>query len=189
MLVSPTGHLALADFNFSAAVAPGARIERHGGTPDYCAPELFDGGLFGRGWGLKADTWSLGLVFYQLYTGSPAPLFAFPAREKDAQRVILRISSEDPLAALEGDRSRNRLFYDLMSKVRAAAAAATAMYALPPGTDILFTLQMLARNPDQRWTAQELKSHPFFEGVQWDDLDAWAAARTSRRQLPLTEHS
>ena len=39
---------------------------------------------------------------------------------------------------------------------------------------------MLCRIPAQRATITEIKTHPYFAGITWDDLDGWATQSKSR---------
>jgi calcium-dependent protein kinase len=49
------------DFGCSQVVPKGQRLTRRTGTPVYMAPEIFT-----RQYGLEADLWSVGMMFYQL---------------------------------------------------------------------------------------------------------------------------
>ena len=42
------------------------------GTPTYTAPEVVNGS---ESYGLKADVWSMGVVFYEMFTGNTLPVY------------------------------------------------------------------------------------------------------------------
>ncbi|KAL1511988.1 hypothetical protein AB1Y20_005263 [Prymnesium parvum] len=51
------------------------------GTPTYIAPEIVNGD---DSYGLKADVWSMGVVFYEMFTGSELPVY----KDKHALAMI-----------------------------------------------------------------------------------------------------
>jgi calcium/calmodulin-dependent protein kinase I len=58
----------VADFGFAKAIRPGTRpLTTPCGTPGYVAPEI----LKGKGHGVDADVWSLGVLLFILLSGEP----------------------------------------------------------------------------------------------------------------------
>lgn len=66
------------------------------GTPTYTAPEIANGE---EGYGLKADVWSMGVVLYEMFTGSALPVYkdkrAFSLLEQAKEKM-----SNKPIPAL-----------------------------------------------------------------------------------------
>ncbi|KAJ6216879.1 hypothetical protein RDWZM_008036 [Blomia tropicalis] len=68
MLLDQTGYAKLTDFGFAKRLhPPGRKTWTFCGTPDYVAPEV----ILSRGHDHSADYWSLGILMYELLTGSP----------------------------------------------------------------------------------------------------------------------
>ena len=62
-MLTTSGYLKLIDFNACTEITSSTKTIT--GTPYYMAPEL----LLGKGYGLKVDFWSLGVLAYKLYFG------------------------------------------------------------------------------------------------------------------------
>ncbi|KAH9396815.1 cGMP-dependent protein kinase 1, partial [Tyrophagus putrescentiae] len=68
MLLDQTGYAKLTDFGFAKRlIPPGQKTWTSCGTPEYVAPEI----ILNRGHDHSADYWSLGVLMYELLTGSP----------------------------------------------------------------------------------------------------------------------
>lgn len=69
ILVTPNGHLALADFGLAYRVTSDKPLcQLHCGTACYEAPEVVTENLFGMdGYDQRADVWSLGIVILQMF--------------------------------------------------------------------------------------------------------------------------
>ncbi|KAI0201576.1 kinase-like domain-containing protein [Astrocystis sublimbata] len=68
VLLDADGHVHLTDFNVASDVIPGKLLTSKSGTLAYLAPEVYGG----KGYDVRADWWSLGVVFYEcIYNKRP----------------------------------------------------------------------------------------------------------------------
>ncbi|KAL4566349.1 hypothetical protein LXL04_030463 [Taraxacum kok-saghyz] len=107
------------------------------GTPDYLAPEI----LLGTEHGYAADWWSVGVILFELLTGTP------PFNSDHPERIFNNIlNAKIPWPSVPNDMS-----YEAQDIIN----------------------RFLIHDPNQRLGAHgssEVKSHPFFNGVNWDTL-------------------
>ncbi|GJE88162.1 kinase-like protein [Phanerochaete sordida] len=141
-LLSPNGHLVLADFGLAWMAPNGSSnvtnvgLTFRTGTRAYFAPEVVVAETVGYDY--RADIWSLGLMLLELYLGERQPLYYGDSREKMIANMVTR--------DLPVDEVQDSEFKDLLSK-------------------------MLVRDVDRRWSAAKLKKHPYFEGIDWKMLE------------------
>ncbi|KAI0026240.1 protein kinase-like protein [Xylariomycetidae sp. FL0641] len=68
VLLDADGHVHLTDFNVASDVVPGKVLTSKSGTLAYLAPEVYRG----KGYDVRADWWSLGVLFYEcIYNKRP----------------------------------------------------------------------------------------------------------------------
>lgn len=68
VLLDADGHVHLTDFNVASDVVPGRALTSKSGTLAYLAPEVYAG----KGYDVRADWWSLGVLFYEcIYNKRP----------------------------------------------------------------------------------------------------------------------
>ncbi|KAI5866095.1 kinase-like protein [Durotheca rogersii] len=68
VLLDSDGHVHLTDFNVASDVVPGKVLTSKSGTLAYLAPEVYAG----KGYDVRADWWSLGVLFYEcIYNKRP----------------------------------------------------------------------------------------------------------------------
>ncbi|XP_065072407.1 cGMP-dependent protein kinase 1-like isoform X2 [Rhopilema esculentum] len=67
LLLDESGYCKLVDFGFAKKIGFGRKTWTFCGTPEYVAPEI----ILNKGHDFAADYWSLGILMYELLTGSP----------------------------------------------------------------------------------------------------------------------
>uniref|UniRef100_A0A8C1WN46 cGMP-dependent protein kinase n=1 Tax=Cyprinus carpio TaxID=7962 RepID=A0A8C1WN46_CYPCA len=67
LMLDTDGYIKLVDFGFAKKLKCGQRTWTFCGTPEYVAPEI----ILNKGHGLSVDFWSLGILIFELLTGSP----------------------------------------------------------------------------------------------------------------------
>ncbi|CAL4143131.1 unnamed protein product, partial [Meganyctiphanes norvegica] len=145
ILLDSSGHVVLTDFGLSKdflSQDTEHRAYSFCGTIEYMAPEVVRGGSHGHD--QAVDWWSIGVLTYELLTGaSPFTVEGEKNNQQEISRRILKI--QPPLPS------------ELTLDVRD------------------FISRLLVKDPRQRLgggprDAQELKEHPFFKDLNWDDL-------------------
>jgi len=87
ILLSPEGHVCLADFGFAKVIL--SETWTLCGTPDYLAPEVVQG----RGYGRAVDAYALGVLVFEMLVGAPPFADDVPAR---LYHKIVHASAEFP---------------------------------------------------------------------------------------------
>uniref|UniRef100_A0A8C1U954 cGMP-dependent protein kinase n=1 Tax=Cyprinus carpio TaxID=7962 RepID=A0A8C1U954_CYPCA len=67
LMLDTDGYVKLVDFGFAKKLKCGQKTWTFCGTPEYVAPEI----ILSKGHGLSVDFWSLGILIFELLTGSP----------------------------------------------------------------------------------------------------------------------
>ncbi|XP_067007640.1 ribosomal protein S6 kinase alpha-5 [Anabrus simplex] len=145
ILLDRQGHIVLTDFGLSKEFLPHEKDQRaysFCGTIEYMAPEVVRGGNTGHD--IAVDWWSVGVLTYELLTG--ASPFTVEGERNGQQEISRRILKTNPPIP------------DELS---------------PEVSD--FISKLLVKDPRKRLgggagDAEELKSHPFFNGTNWADL-------------------
>ncbi|XP_067894664.1 ribosomal protein S6 kinase alpha-5 isoform X2 [Heterodontus francisci] len=146
ILLDSNGHVVLTDFGLSKEflVDENERAYSFCGTIEYMAPEIVQGGDAGHD--KAVDWWSLGVLMYELKTG--ASPFTVDGERNSQTEISKRILKSDPPYPPE----IGPLAKDVMK-------------------------QLLIKDPKKRLGsgpggADEIKSHPFFQKINWDELSA-----------------
>ncbi|OQV18731.1 cGMP-dependent protein kinase 1 [Hypsibius exemplaris] len=105
MLLDAKGYVKLVDFGFAKRLGVGRKTYTFCGTPEYVAPEI----ILNKGHDLSADYWSLGILMYELLTGSPPFTAVDPMR---TYNIILR-----GIDAIEFHRKITRVAANLIKKL------------------------------------------------------------------------
>ncbi|XP_059145351.1 ribosomal protein S6 kinase alpha-5-like, partial [Physella acuta] len=143
ILLDSDGHIVLTDFGLSKEFLPTDPTHRtysFCGTIEYMAPEVVKGGHLGHDFAV--DWWSLGVLTYELLTG--ASPFTVDGEKNSQSEISKRIQKCNPPYPSHFSREVKDLIQKLLTK--------------DP------TKRLGSRN------AEEVKRHPFFKTLNWDDL-------------------
>ncbi|XP_028847164.1 ribosomal protein S6 kinase alpha-5 isoform X3 [Denticeps clupeoides] len=144
ILLDSSGHIVLTDFGLSKEFDEVERAYSICGTIEYMAPEIVEGGVSGHD--KAVDWWSLGVLMYELLTGGSP--FTVDGSENSHMEIAKRILKKDP--PFPKDMS-------------------------PLAKDII--QRLLVKDPKKRLGsgptgAMNVKSHPFYQKINWEDLAA-----------------
>ncbi|GBN76791.1 cGMP-dependent protein kinase, isozyme 2 forms cD4/T1/T3A/T3B [Araneus ventricosus] len=138
MLLDSQGYVKLVDFGFAKKLPNGRKTWTFCGTPEYVAPEV----ILNKGHDTSADFWSLGVLIFELLTGTP------PFTAPDPMRTYNII--------LKG--------IDLMEFPRTISKNATILIKR------LCRDNPAERIGYQKGGIKELQKHKWFDGFNWDGL-------------------
>jgi len=83
LLLDTSGYVKMVDFGFSKKIEQGSKTWTFCGTPEYVAPEI----ILNKGHDRAVDFWSLGVLMYELLTGTPPFTASDPMK---VYNIILR---------------------------------------------------------------------------------------------------
>mmetsp|Transcript_71904 Transcript_71904/g.203045 ORF Transcript_71904/g.203045 Transcript_71904/m.203045 type:complete len:446 (-) Transcript_71904:1658-2995(-) len=148
------GHIHLIDFGVSmhsATAGPregGATPRQRAviGTPDYAGPEVYGGsdGSSGRSIGTEYDWWSVGIIMFEMLFGAPP----FSDELHDPAVTRMRVT-------------RWRQYFHMPPDAQVGDSARQC-------------IQGLICDPEDRLTANGIRAHPFFRGLDFGKL--WSMA-------------
>uniref|UniRef100_A0A8C7S687 Ribosomal protein S6 kinase n=1 Tax=Oncorhynchus mykiss TaxID=8022 RepID=A0A8C7S687_ONCMY len=144
ILMDSSGHIVLTDFGLSKEFDELERAYSVCGTIEYMAPEIAAGGEAGHD--MAVDWWSLGVLMYELMTGGSP--FTVDGDDNSHTDIAKRISKKDP----PFPKDMGPLAKDLIQ-----------------GLLIKDPKKRLGSGPDG---AENVKKHPFYQKINWDDLAA-----------------
>ena len=142
ILLAGDGHLKLTDFGLSkTGVVGNGQSFTFWGTPEYLAPEIING----KGHTKSVDWWSLGLLIYEMLSGS----HPFKSKRKTHKQIFFNEITDEPVQMLPGFSNE-------------AADLLTGLLKIDPS-------ERLGGSDSD---AEEVKSHSFFEKINWKDVMA-----------------
>ncbi|XP_011697246.1 PREDICTED: cGMP-dependent protein kinase, isozyme 2 forms cD4/T1/T3A/T3B isoform X5 [Wasmannia auropunctata] len=138
LLLDNQGYVKLVDFGFAKRLDNGRKTWTFCGTPEYVAPEV----ILNKGHDISADYWSLGVLMFELLTGTPPFTGADPMK---TYNIILK-----GIDAIEFPRSITRNAMALIKK--------------------LCRDNPVERLGYQRGGISEIQKHKWFDGFNWEGL-------------------
>ncbi|XP_043118185.1 ribosomal protein S6 kinase alpha-5 isoform X1 [Puntigrus tetrazona] len=144
ILLDSNGHIVLTDFGLSKEFHEVERAYSICGTIEYMAPEIVAGGESGHD--KAVDWWSMGVLMYELLTGGSP--FTVDGDENSHSDIAERIMKKDPPFS----KDMGSLAKDIIQR-------------------------LLIKDPKKRLGsgpsgALNVKSHPFYQKMNWEDLAA-----------------
>lgn len=138
MLLDNRGYVKLVDFGFAKKLHNGRKTWTFCGTPEYVAPEV----ILNRGHDISADYWSLGVLMFELLTGTPPFTGPDPMR---TYNIILK-----GIDAIEFPRGITRNAMALIKKLCRDNPAERIGY--------------------QKGGISDIQKHKWFDGFNWEGL-------------------
>ncbi len=151
MLLSADGHVLLTDFGLSKVALEATTVC---GTPEFTAPEILSNATYDR----TVDYWSLGIMTYDMLTGSP------PFTGHNRKKIMESILKKKPVfPRFMTSFAREFCTKVIMSVCHFDARAHTRF----------FCAQLLKKNPAQRLGStgvSAIKEHSFFRKMDFKKL-------------------
>lgn len=138
LLLDNQGYVKLVDFGFAKKIGHGRKTWTFCGTPEYVAPEI----ILNKGHDLSSDCWSLGILMFELLTGSP------PFNGSDPMKTYNMILKG--IDAVDFPRKITRSAQNLIKKLCRDNPTERLGYG--------------------RGGIREIQKHKWFEGFNWDGL-------------------
>lgn len=138
LLLDLKGYVKLVDFGFAKRLQVGRKTWTFCGTPEYVAPEV----ILNKGHDISADYWSLGVLMFELLTGTPP--FTGPDPMKTYNSILKGID------AVEFPRDITKTANHLIKRLCRDNPAERLGY--------------------QRGGIKDIQKHKWFEGFYWDAL-------------------
>jgi len=139
LLLDKEGYIKMVDFGFSKHIDSGRKTWTFCGTPEYVAPEI----ILNKGHDRSVDFWSLGILMYELLTGTPPFTASDPMK---VYNIILRGFDQ-----IDVPRHVSRTAVTLMKRFCKENP-----------------VERIGYQKDGVW---DIKKHRWFQGFDWDGLE------------------
>lgn len=138
LLMDQNGYVKLVDFGFAKKLAMGRKTWTFCGTPEYVAPEV----ILNKGHDISADYWALGVLMFELLTGTPPFTGTDPMK---TYNIILK-----GIDAIDFPRSITGRAKELIKKLCRSNTAERLGY--------------------QKGGIRDIQKHKWFDGFNWEGL-------------------
>lgn len=163
ILLTADGIIKLCDFGFARMLSPGENYTEYVATRWYRAPELLVGDTQ---YGTPVDVWAIGCVFAELVRGEAL----WPGKSDVDQLYLIRRTLGDLLPRHMAIFQQNEFF--------AGVTLPTPQSLIPlentlpekastPVQQIDFLKKCLNKDPEERWTCDQLLQHMYFENFNF----------------------
>ncbi|KAJ8250617.1 hypothetical protein COCON_G00225390 [Conger conger] len=158
LLLDSQGYVKMADFGFAKKIGLGKKTWTFCGTPEYVAPEV----IMNKGHDFGADCWSLGILIFELLTGSP------PFSGSDPIKIYTTVLQG--IEKVDFPKRVSKRSEDLIRR--------------------LCKLNPAERMGNKKNGIIDIKKHKWFQGFNWDGLRCQKLISPLKRELkgPL-DHS
>ncbi|XP_033229165.1 cyclin-dependent kinase-like 4 isoform X1 [Belonocnema kinseyi] len=163
ILITADGVVKLCDFGFARMLSPGENYTEYVATRWYRAPELLVGDTQ---YGTPVDVWAIGCVFAELVRGEAL----WPGKSDVDQLYLIRRTLGDLLPRHMVIFQQNEFFAGVT--LPTPQSLTPLEIALPdrasnPVQQIDFLKKCLNKDPDERWTCDQLLQHMYFENFHF----------------------
>jgi len=138
LLLDAGGYVKLVDFGFAKKLQVGRKTWTFCGTPEYVAPEV----ILNKGHDISADYWSLGVLMFELLTGTPPFTGTDPMK---TYNIILK-----GIDAIDFPRNITARAKELIKKLCRDNSAERLGY--------------------QKGGIRDIQKHKWFDGFNWEGL-------------------
>jgi len=138
LLLDAGGYVKLVDFGFAKKLPVGRKTWTFCGTPEYVAPEV----ILNKGHDISADYWSLGVLMFELLTGTPPFTGTDPMK---TYNIILK-----GIDAIDFPRNITARAKELIKKLCRDNSAERLGY--------------------QKGGIRDIQKHKWFDGFNWEGL-------------------
>merc|ERR1712158_142539 len=138
LLLDASGYVKLVDFGFAKKLPVGRKTWTFCGTPEYVAPEV----ILNKGHDISADYWSLGVLMFELLTGTPPFTGTDPMK---TYNIILK-----GIDAIDFPRNITGRARELIKKLCRDNSAERLGY--------------------QKGGIRDIQKHKWFDGFNWEGL-------------------
>merc|ERR1711970_1284290 len=138
LLLDSQGYVKLVDFGFAKKLQVGRKTWTFCGTPEYVAPEV----ILNKGHDISADYWSLGVLMFELLTGTPPFTGTDPMK---TYNIILK-----GIDAIDFPRQITARAKELIKKLCRDNSAERLGY--------------------QKGGIRDIQKHKWFDGFNWEGL-------------------
>ncbi|KAL7306694.1 hypothetical protein TKK_0001366 [Trichogramma kaykai] len=184
ILITAEGVVKLCDFGFARMLSPGENYTEYVATRWYRAPELLVGDTQ---YSTQVDVWAIGCVFAELIRGEAL----WPGKSDVDQLYIIRRTIGDLLPRHMAIFQQNEFFAGITLPT---PQTLTPLESLMPDTasssiQLDFMKKCLDKDPEERWTCDQLLQHVYFENFHFkmpeteaDEYEKLRSVRERSRQ-------
>ncbi|XP_047351923.1 cyclin-dependent kinase-like 4 isoform X3 [Vespa velutina] len=191
ILITAEGVVKLCDFGFARMLSPGENYTEYVATRWYRAPELLVGDTQ---YGTPVDVWAIGCVFAELIRGEAL----WPGKSDVDQLYLIRRTVGDLLPRHIAIFQQNEFFAGITLPSPQKLIPFKDIFPDRPSTllQIDFLDKCLDKDPNVRWTCEQLLQHGYFENfhfkipdVELEEFEKLKKYRDRSRLSQMNSHA